>query len=99
MSDEKKPSNGRVSLTAGIAALVAAGSLLVWVGNLSGEQGKQREKVEQLEKRLAEDREQQRMVTGEIKSDVKRIGTDVQLILRKLDVIEAQNESRSRARQ
>jgi hypothetical protein len=89
MSDEKKPGNGRVSLTAGIAALVAAGSLLVWVGNLSGEQGAQKEKVEQLEKRLAEDREQQRRVTEEIKTDIKTIGADVQTILRKITAIEA----------
>lgn len=64
MADEKR--NGRTLLaTAGVIVGMIAGPFAVW-GTLNAEAGRQKEKIEQLEKRQAEDRK-------EVKEQLRRI--------------------------
>ena len=96
MSDEKK--NGRISLStvATIAALIG-GPFIVW-GALNAEQGKQKEKVEQLEKRQAEDRRATRESINELKEHSKTIDHATQLILQEIRAMKAVQEAERRRR-
>jgi Na+/glutamate symporter len=92
MSEDKK--NGRNHLaTVGVIAGLIAGPFMVW-GTLNAEAGRQKEKIEQLEKRQAEDRSSFRRDQQEIKNDVKEVKQDVQTILRKLDSMDAAQRAR-----
>lgn len=87
MAEENK--NGRVSIP---NALTIFGMLLglgsTW-GLLSAENARTKERIDQLEKRVDNDKQETRADVKEIKSDVRSTNEAVQLILRKLDVMEA----------
>ena len=84
MPDEKKPGNGRVSITAAIASLASVVGLVAWVATVAGDQADTKRRVTTIESRQAEDRETIRRDQTEIKQDMKEVKADVQTILRKL---------------
>ena len=85
-------------LATGIAGAVAVAGLLSWVGSIAGDNARTKEKLETLEKRVAEDRRTYQREQSEIKTDVKAIASDVQLILRKMDVIDSRRIDSERRR-
>lgn len=87
MAEEQK--NGRVSVTNVLTILgMVAGLLGVW-GTLAADNARMKERVDQLERRVENERQDTKTDVKEIKSDVKATNENVQLILRKLDVMEA----------
>lgn len=87
MAEEHK--NGRVSITNVLTILgMVAGLLGVW-GTLAADNARMKERVDQLERRVENERQDTKADVKEIKSDVKATNENVQLILRKLDVMEA----------
>ena len=85
-------------LATGIAGAVAVAGLLSWVGSIAGDNARTKEKLETLERRVAEDRRTYQREQIEIKTDVKSIASDVQLILRKMDVIDSRRIDAERRR-
>lgn len=93
MSDDKSK-NGRISLsTVAVIVGLIAGPFAVW-GTLNAEAGRTKEKVDQLERRQAEDRRSIKEDQHEIKRDVKETREAVQKILIKLEAQEARERSR-----
>ena len=94
MSDEKK--NGRIHLSA-IAVIVGliGGPFVVW-GTLNAEAGRQKEKIEQLEKRQQEDRRDTRQNISEVKEHVKAIDQATQQILQEVRAMKAVQEAERR---
>jgi hypothetical protein len=86
---EDNNKNGRFSITNVLTILgMGAGLLGVW-GTLSADNARTKERVDQLEKRVDVERQDTKADVKEIKSDVRATNEAVQLILRKLDVMEA----------
>lgn len=77
----------------GMLAAMAA----VW-SDLNAENSRQREKIEQLEKRLSEDRKDGREAVHEVKEHVKIIDSNVQIILQKITAMEAERRTERRER-
>ena len=92
MSDEKKNGRFHVATALTIVGLIA-GPFVVW-GTLNAEAGRQKEKIEQLEKRQAEDRATFRRDQNEIKQDVKEVKTEVQQIRILLERISREGRQR-----
>lgn len=67
-----------LSLT--LAALIAMGSLLVWVGNISADAADTKRRVDNVEKRQEEDRRVIREDQREIKQDIKETKEQLQQI-------------------
>jgi hypothetical protein len=82
-----------------LAALVAMGSLMVWVGGISADAADTKRRVTNVEQRQGEDRDAYRINQTEIKQDVKEVKSDVQTILRKLEAMEAVQKSERRREQ
>lgn len=96
MSDEKK--NGRsLAYLASVAGLVLA---LLGIGGyvaaIAADHADTKRRVTTVEQRQTEDRQTVQRDQREIKRDVKDIGENVQVILRKLDAIEAAQRARER---
>lgn len=86
MAEEHK--NNKVSISNILTILGMAGGLMLVWGNLNGENARTRERIDQIEKRVESERVDSKADVKEIKSDVKATNENVQLILRKLDVME-----------
>ena len=81
--------NGKISLTTVLTILgMLAGLAGVW-GTLSADNASVKQRVIELERRVENDKQETRADVKEIKTDVKSTNEAVQLILRKLDVMEA----------
>ena len=94
MSDEKK--NGRFHIgTAVIILGMIGGPLAVW-GDAQLERGSTKEKLQQIEKRQAEDRRSTRENLNEVKEHVKTIDQSTQLILQELRAMKAVQDSERR---
>lgn len=96
MADDKKNGNGRLSL------LITAGGLLlsiagVW-GTLSAEQADVKRRVDTVEKRQTEDRAETKERLRDVNHKADRIDANVQIILRKLDAMEAARQAERRER-
>ncbi len=72
-----------------LTILTMLGALAASYATLSADNATTKQKIADLEKRNEETRKEIRDVAHEIKSDVKETKSDVQLILRKLDTMEA----------
>jgi len=87
MSDEKK--NGRITLPAVLAVLgIIGGPLAVW-GESQLERGETKQRLSTIEKRQDEDRREIKERLQRIEDKSQRTDDNVQLILRKLDVMDA----------
>lgn len=96
MADEKK--NGRLTITQAIALLGLLGAIGgVW-GTLAAESADTKRRVDTVEKRQTEDREQVRRDQAEIKDHVKLIDTNVQTILQTIKAMEAVQKTERRER-
>ena len=94
MSEEKK--NGRFHIgTAVIILGMIGGPLAVW-GDAQLERGSTKEKLQQIEKRQAEDRRSTRENLNEVKEHVKTIDQSTQLILQELRAMKAVQDSERR---
>lgn len=72
-----------------IAGLSLLGAIIsAWVA-LAADNADTKRRVSSLEQQHAEQREEARSVTKEIKSDIKETKQDVQTVLRKLETLEA----------
>ena len=96
MSDEKK--NGRIPLVPALTILGMLGGFAGTWWALAGEQGRQKEKVETIERRQIEDRVEIKTDVKDVKQDVKDVKQDVNLILRKLNEMEAAQKAARRER-
>lgn len=83
-----------IILTA-LSMLVAAAA---WVSSVSADLGKQKEKIDALEKRREEDRRDQREALSEVKEHVKIIDQNTQIILQKITALEAVQKAERRER-
>ena len=97
MADENKK-NGRFHIgTAVIILGMIGGPLAVW-GEAQLERGSTKEKLQQIEKRQAEDRRSTRENLNEVKEHVKTIDQSTQLILQELRAMKAVQDSERRRR-
>lgn len=85
---------GNVLTMLGIAGAIAAS-----YATLSADNATTRQRITDLEHRNAETRQDLKETAHEIKSDVKEVKGDVQLILRKIDAIEAVRQAQRKADQ
>jgi len=78
----------------GLVLAIAGSSTTVYV-SVAGDLRETKTKVDQNERRILEDRQASTIDRREIKNDVKQIGSDVQIILRKLDAQDAREKERA----
>lgn len=83
-----------IILTA-LSMLVAAAA---WVSSVSADLGKQKEKIDALERRREEDRRDHREALSEVKEHVKIIDQNTQIILQKITALEAVQKAERRER-
>lgn len=97
MTDEKKRSNGQLALIGSIVTLVV-GLLIVggYVVAIAADNADTKRRVTNIEQRQEQDRTEEKESRREVKQDVKDVKQDVQLILRKLDAIEAEQKAAAR---
>lgn len=85
-----------VSLGNVLTILAMLGALAASYATLSADNARTTQRLDTLEKRNEETRKEIKEVAHEIKGDVKEVKQDVQLILRKLDSLEAVRRSERR---
>lgn len=100
MSDENNnKKNGRFHIgTAVILVGIIGGPLAVW-GESQLERGETRQKINQLEKRAAEDRRAVRESLSEQNAQIRNIDQATQLILQEVRAMKAVQEAERRGRQ
>lgn len=83
-------------VTTAIAAVASAGTLVAWVASVAGDAADTKRRVDTVEKRQIEDRQQQAEQRKEIREAVvennayvKTVDQNVQIILQKVSAIEA----------
>lgn len=95
-SDEKK--NGRISIQtviAGVAVIASLGGSWWAFGQHTGEM---KQRLATVEQRQAEDRRDTKDSIKEVKENVRQISSDVQVILRQLNTMEALQRQQRRDR-
>lgn len=97
-----EPIRGGALLKVVTVALTVIGMLAAaaaWVSSVSADLGKQKEKIEALEKRREEDRRDVREALGEVRAYVRIIDQNTQTILYRISAIEAARQEAERQAQ
>lgn len=90
-------------VTTAIAAIAAAGTLVAWVASVAGDAADTKRRVDTVERRQIEDRQQQAEQRKELREGmvdtnayVKAVDQNVQIILQKVTAMEAVQRSERR---